>query len=114
MVALVGWMVAKFKAREAKHDEESRRRDAEYKALKDGMRAILSDRISQSTEYFTTIGGITVSQMRNIDSLYSSYKNLNGNGTITALHEKAMALPIITDHEFHMRSRGCGRYDNNT
>ena len=112
-MALVGWMVAKFRAREAKHDEESRRRDEEYKALKDGMKAILSDRISQSVEYFTTIGGITVTQMKNIDSLYNSYKNLNGNGTITALHKKAMALPIITDHDFHKRSRGCVRDDNN-
>ena len=114
MVALVGWMVAKFREREAKHDKESRKRDEEYSGLKAGVRSILADRISQSTEYFTTIGGIPVSQMRQIEQMYVAYHNLGGNGTITALYEKAMALPIITDHEFHMRTRGCGRNDNNT
>ena len=107
VVALVGWMVAKFKEREAKHDIESKKRDEEYEGLKCGMRSILADRISQSTEYFTAIGGITISQMKQIENLYTSYHNLNGNGTITALYKKAMALPIITDHEFHKRSRGC-------
>ena len=52
--------------------------------------------------------------MKQIEQMYVAYHNLGGNGTITALYEKAMALPIITDHEFHMRTRGCSRNDNNT
>ena len=107
-------MVAKFREREAKHDKESKKRDEEYSGLKVGVRSILADRISQSTEYFTVIGGITVSKMKQIEQMYIAYHNLGGNGTITALYEKAMALPIITDHEFHMRTRGCSRNDNNT
>lgn len=110
----MGWMVAKFREREAKHDKEYKKRDEEYSGLKAGVRSILADRISQSTEYFTVIGGITVSQMKQIEQMYVAYHNLGGNGTITALYEKAMALPIITDHEFHMRTRGCSRNDNNT
>ena len=112
IVAAVSWLAMKFRQREAKHEEDSRQRKEEYKALKEGMKAILSDRITQSTEYFTTISGITAQQMRSLDALYQSYHNLGGNSTITAIYKKAMALPIITDHEFHMRSRGCGRNDN--
>ena len=107
IVAAVSWLAMKFRQREAKHEEDSRQRKEEYNALKEGMKAILSDRITQSTEYFTTIGGITAQQMRSIDSLYQSYHNLGGDATITALYKKAMALPNITEHDFHMRSRGC-------
>ena len=41
--------------------------------------------------------------MQNITVLYDSYSALNGDGMITALYTKTMALPVITDEEFRRR-----------
>lgn len=96
-------MVTKFKAREAKHEAESRRRDAEYEALKNGLRSLLKDRIVQSCNFISQVGGITITQLQNIEGLESSYELLNGNGAVKALYKSTISLPIITDDEFHIR-----------
>lgn len=96
-------MVAKFKAREARHDEESKRRDAEYEALKNGLRSLLKDRIVQSCNFIAQIGGITITQLQNIEGMESSYELLNGNGAVKALYNTTKKLPIISDDEFHIR-----------
>ena len=96
-------MVAKFREREARHDAESKRRDAEYEALKNGLRSLLKDRIVQSCNFISQVGGITITQLQNIEGLESSYELLNGNGAVKALYNSTIKLPIITDDEFHIR-----------
>lgn len=103
IVAIVSWLVAKFKAREAKHEAESLRRDKEYDALKNGLRSLLKDRIVQSCNFISQVGGITITQLQNIEGLESSYELLGGNGAVKALYGITTSLPIITDDEFHIR-----------
>nr|DAE83012.1 MAG TPA: hypothetical protein [Caudoviricetes sp.] len=67
------------------------------------MKAILRDRIIQSANLSVEIGGITTEQMDNLSGLYTSYSGLNGNGMITELYKKTMALPTITSEEFRRR-----------
>lgn len=103
IVAIVSYMATKIKKREERHKLDEEKRDKEYNALKDGIRAVLSDRLIQSCNYFNSVSGITTQQMQNITVLYDSYYALNGDGMITSLYHKTMALPVITDEEFRRR-----------
>lgn len=96
-------MATKIKKREERHKSDEEKRDKEYNALKNGISAVLKDRLIQSCNYFNSVRGITTQQMQNIETLYQSYHNLGGNGMITALYTKTMALPVITDEEFRRR-----------
>nr|DAN24246.1 MAG TPA: hypothetical protein [Caudoviricetes sp.] len=75
------------------------------RALKDGVRSIIRDRIIQSCNYFQTLHCITTQQMENITKLYESYHNLSGNGVITSIYKSTMKLPIVTYEEFLIRDK---------
>lgn len=68
-----------------------------YKALLDGVLAILHDRIYQACHYYLKQGCIDMSGMKNLEYLYKSYHALGGNGTGTELYNRAKALPIKED-----------------
>lgn len=65
-----------------------------YKALLDGVLAILHDRIYQSCHHYLKFGYIDTSGLKNLEYLYKSYHALGGNGTGTELYNRAKALPI--------------------
>lgn len=65
-----------------------------YKALLDGVLAILHDRIYQSCHQYLKLGYIDTSGLKNLEYLYKSYHALGGNGTGTELYNRAKALPI--------------------
>lgn len=65
-----------------------------YKALLDGVLAILHDRIYQSCHHYLKLGYIDASGLKNLEYLYKSYHALGGNGTGTELYNRAKALPI--------------------
>ena len=65
-----------------------------YKALLDGVRAILHDRIYQACQHYIQQGYIDASGLKNLEYLYRSYHTLGGNGTGTELYNRAKALPI--------------------
>lgn len=66
----------------------------ENKAMKDGLKAMLHDRLYQSCNYYIARGWIDTVGLRNIGYLYDSYHALGGNGTGTELYNRAKALPI--------------------
>ena len=66
----------------------------EYKTIKDGLLAIMHDRLYQACTYYLDKGYIDMSGLKNLEYLYQSYHALGGNGTGTELYNRAKALPI--------------------
>lgn len=64
------------------------------KLLKEGMLAMLHDRIYQLCTVYIDRNSITIDELENLEYLYKSYHNLGGNGTGTSLFERCKALKI--------------------
>lgn len=69
----------------------------EQESIKDGVLAILHDRIFQAARYYISKGYITIDELRNVQYLYDSYHELGGNGTGTELFERIKKLEIKED-----------------
>lgn len=83
ITAGLGWAYRKLKR---KVDEQG--------LIKEGMLAILHDRLFQAGRYYTEKGEITFDEIKNIEYLYNSYHALGGNGTGTEIWERIKALPV--------------------
>lgn len=68
--------------------------EAEREAVKEGLLAILHDRLYQACQYYIKQGYIDVAGLKNLEYLYSRYHTLGGNGTGTELYNRVKALPI--------------------
>jgi hypothetical protein len=66
----------------------------EYKTIKDGLLAIMHDRLYQSCTFYIKRGSIDIGGLKNIEYLYKSYHALGGNGTGTDLYNRVKALPL--------------------
>ena len=73
------------------------KQEKERKAIKDGLLAILHDRLYAECSRYIAQGSIDTDGLRNMDYLYRSYHALGGNGTGTELYNRAKALPIKND-----------------
>lgn len=69
----------------------------EYKAIKEGLLAILHDRLYQACLNYLAQGWIDDDGLKNLEYLYNSYHALGGNGTGTELYNRAKSLPIHSD-----------------
>jgi len=67
---------------------------AEDKAVKDGLLALLHDRLYQACTHYLAQGHIDVEALKNIEYMYDAYHALGGNGTGTELYMRVKALPI--------------------
>lgn len=83
LIAAYRHLAAKIKAQED-----------ERQALKDGLLAILHDRLYAECCRYISQGWIDPDGLKNLEYLYSSYHKLGGNGTGTELYTRAKALPI--------------------
>ena len=71
------------------------KKDREEQALiKEGLLAILHDRLYQECNRLIAQGFCTVEDMKNAEYLYKSYHALGGNGTGTELYLRCKKLPI--------------------
>lgn len=70
------------------------KRVKEQEAIKDGVLAILHDRLFTAGEYYIPKKEITLSEMKNVEYLYRSYAALGGNGTGKEIWERIQNLPI--------------------
>lgn len=81
--------------RKKKAEEESK----EQALLKEGVLALLHDRIYQACQYHIQMGYITVQDLNNLEYLYKGYRGLGGNGTGEELYKRCKALRIVSnDH----------------
>jgi len=70
------------------------RRADEQKKIREGLIALLHDRIFQSGMYFIEQGEIPLSVLNNITEMYEAYTALGGNGTGTEIYERVRELPL--------------------
>ncbi len=64
----------------------------ETSALKDGVRALLRDRLLNSYKEYSAKGYCEIDDKENWENMYAQYKALGGNGIITKIHEKLLTL----------------------
>lgn len=65
----------------------------EQQAVKEGILALLHDRIYGAYADCESKGFATVEDLRNLEYLYRPYHNLGGNGTGTELFERVKKMP---------------------
>lgn len=65
----------------------------EQDVIKQGIVALLRDRIIQTYNHYTDKGFCPIYALDNIHSLYEQYHHLGGNGTVTHLMEEIEKFP---------------------
>lgn len=70
-----------------------RQKNKENNALKEGMQALLRDRIIQCYNHYSDKGWIPIYAMESIEACYKSYEELGQNGVIDNLMKQLRALP---------------------
>lgn len=98
VTSLAGYFLYKIKKREFEKEKE-KEKDIEKilikdKAIIESLRALCRDRILQGYRYYKEHDGITMQDLETMTKLYKAYHNLGGNGTLTAVYEKILNLPI--------------------
>lgn len=87
---IVGYLWKALRARQY----EAREKDKTLDLVKDGMCALLRDKLLQKLEKCAVGGYCSVEARDDIDHMYVIYKTLGGNGTIQALRERVFTLPV--------------------
>ena len=85
------------KARQEERQREEDALRAEIETLKDGVLALLHDRLYQGCRYHIHNDEITYDEMKNMEYLYNGYHALGGNGTGTELFDRVKKLPLKED-----------------
>ena len=62
-------------------------------AIRDGVRAILRDRILQNYNHYCEKGWAPFYAVDNVTIMYNAYHALDGNGAITEIYHKFLQLP---------------------
>ena len=70
-----------------------RAKKRENDALKEGMQALLRDRIIQAYNHYSDKGWIPIYAMESIEACYASYEELGENGVIDNLMRQLRELP---------------------
>lgn len=70
-----------------------RTKKRENDALKEGMQALLRDRIIQAYNHYSDKGWIPIYAMESIEACYKSYEELGENGVIDNLMRQLRELP---------------------
>ena len=83
LLAAGGWLIGYVKRQKAEQD-----------ALKEGVLALLHDRLYQGCRYHIRQKEISDTEMKNMEYLYRGYHALGGNGTGTELFERVKDLPL--------------------
>lgn len=98
LFGIVAALAAASYRRVSKHMRHARRQD---KALDDGMRALLRDRIISACGHYFEKGYAPVYARENISSMYEAYHSLGGDGIVTDMVRQAMELPYKKGGEEH-------------
>ena len=71
----------------------------DYQSIKDGMLSLLRAELIRSGEKYIEQDWIPIYAKDAYDKAYKAYHELGGNGTMTELHTKIMALPTVPPKE---------------
>lgn len=67
----------------------------EQGSIKEGVVALLHDRLIQACQYHMRKDYVTVDELENLKYLYDSYAGLGGNGTVSKLYDRCKRLRIV-------------------
>jgi len=83
--------------------------------FKEGILALLHDRLYQACQYHMLEEFITVDELNNLKHIYENYLALGGNGTGKELYTRCKNLPIVTQKEIKKTLQTFREYaeDNN-
>ena len=71
----------------------------DYNAVKAGMLSLLRAELIRSGEKYLSQGWIPLYAQDAYDKAYIAYHGLGGNGSLTEMHKKVMALPTVPKEE---------------
>ena len=71
----------------------------EQDLVKQGVLAILHDRLYQACQFYLKRGYCTLEDRDNLDYMFRPYKALGGNGTGEELYNRCLALPYEPERE---------------
>ncbi len=91
---LFGIIVSILSGCYVKITSEIKRRESEAVALKDGVLAMLHDRMWQASRYYLSKPSISMAELSNFDHLYTAYHQLGGNGTGTEIYNRVHKIPL--------------------
>lgn len=87
------WVRRKLGIQKAEQEQQREAIAAEQEAFRDGLQAILHDRIYQAHRYYTQLGFCPLNDKKNIEYLFRPYAALGGNGTGKQAFDDIMNLP---------------------
>lgn len=70
-----------------------KKNQAEAKALRLGMQALLRDRLYDKYEHYSELGYAPIRARENFENMWTQYHNLGKNGVMNDIHIKFMELP---------------------
>lgn len=98
LTAIVGTSVKKIVDRNKRQDELTEKKLMDERnemiAMRDGIKAILRDRIIQADIHFSNTKDLSAEQEENIQLMYEAYHALGGNGVVTNAYKHLMAIPL--------------------
>lgn len=71
----------------------------EQDLVKQGVLAILHDRLYQACQFYLKRGYCTIDDRDNLEYMFRPYKALDGNGTGEELYNRCLALPYGPESE---------------
>ena len=92
LTGALGWAVGRLRKRQ-------KAQEAEQAAVKEGMLALLHDRIYSSYAECLKKGYASVDDIKNLEYLYNPYHALGGNGTGTELFRRVKRMPTEPPQE---------------
>lgn len=93
--AFVSSVVASIKSQGHKAQQRATEERTELESMKAGIRALLWCELERIHSVAMSKGGLTVDQRRHLESVYSAYHGLGGNGTGTRLFQDSMEMQVI-------------------
>lgn len=87
--AIITYLVTVLRQKKQQIEEQRK----ENRALKEGIQALLRDRIIQAYNKYFESGWIPIYAMESIEACYASYEELGENGVIDNLMRQLRGLP---------------------
>ena len=93
IVAILSIVVNKIAKKVEKNNEQNR---TETSAIKEGVKALLRDRLLQGYKhYINDVGFADESDRANMENIYKQFKYLKGNGDMKDLRKTFRRLPFV-------------------
>ena len=86
VVAALGWLIKRINNRVKESAEKNT-------AIELGIQALLRAQMIADYNHYYEKGTAPIYARENFENVYKQYKNLGGNGVMTDIHSKFMALP---------------------